>query len=334
MQDTQLEKQLTEFLDMAGTTPEQRISSLESKAETTKEKLGTLETSIGGVSSAITEIKNDLKWHSRIGWGLASIYATIFGLFVGVYLPDKFNDKLPSNFKEEWGGLKQNISTIQDRLTHLTPNAINDILLLPSTGNAKPASVTTQLRKASQLINVSLRTQIPGDPAALKSLGGRVANIAALYKGPPELKSAALSLGVRLDAYAIASNRLLGGLRPETEALPESSEPSRASYLMRFTMNCTHPEAHFLGIAPTAKSRDTVVFEVRVVNCSQQMEGPRWIDVHFQGATIEYNGGPLSLADVTFNNCKFKFGNDPRSKDALAVISASNGKPVSLLTGH
>jgi hypothetical protein len=61
------------------------------------------------------------------------------------------------------------------------------------------------------------------------------------------------------------------------------------------------------------------------------MDGPKWINVDFSGSVVEYDGGPLYLADVSFTNCTFKFGSDPRSKLALSLIEANNGKPVSLL---
>jgi hypothetical protein len=214
-----------------------------------KESIAGLEQKTGDISEAITEIKTDLKWHRVVGWGIAILYAGVFTWVLSSYLPDKFNDKLPSNFKEDWGGLKRDVVDIRERLNHLTPNTINE-LLPPSDGSTKPTTVRTQLRKASQVIDVALRTKIPGDPDSLNALRRRVADIAAPYTRDPALTAAAISAQVHLAGYAIASRRLLEGLQPaETSPLESAEIISKSSYLMGFTMVCIHSGAFFLESA-------------------------------------------------------------------------------------
>ena len=61
------------------------------------------------------------------------------------------------------------------------------------------------------------------------------------------------------------------------------------------------------------------------------MDGVRWINGEFRGSTVEYRGGALYLAGVKFVDCTYKFGDDPKSKQALAAIIASKDEPVNLL---
>jgi hypothetical protein len=264
-----------------------------------------------------------------VGWGIAGIYAAVFIWVLNVYLPGKFDDRLPANFREEWGKLQQNISNIQDWQKRLTPNSLNE--LIPSTnGSAKPATVSAGLERASRLIDVALRSQIPGDPALLAPLSSRVANIVRDYRAQPNVRLAAISTQIRLEGYAAASQKLLEGLRPTTMPIPEYEKAPPSSYFMGFTMNCLHPEAQFLAVYPPVSITSVVVFEVTVNTCAQKIGGPRWIGDQFNGSSIEYSGGPLYLADVTFVNCRFKFGDDRQSKQAMEAITASKGKPVTI----
>ncbi len=331
MQNELLIGESLESLDMAGTTPEQRLSSLEAKAENTKEQLSKLETNAGELSKAVIEIRNDLKWHRFIGWGIAAVYAAIFTWFLNSYLPDKFNDRLPANFKEEWGSLKQNITVIQDRLNRLTPATLND-LIPPPTGSTKAKTVATQLRKASQVIDVALKSQIPGDPDLLSPLRWRVADIAQRYKNDSEVRLAASATEVRLEGYVIASRKLLEGLKPQTVA-PSDTETSIGlrSYFMDFTMVCKYPEAYFIKAESLARAETAAIVDVTVVACQQKLEGFKWLNVQFKNNTVSYHGGPLYLADVTFQNSHFDFGNDVESQEVLSAIIARHGKPVSLL---
>lgn len=315
---------------MSGMTPEQRLSSLESRTDNAKEQISKLEATTTEIKTAIAELRNDLKWHRFVGWGIAVVYASIFVWFVNSYLPDKFNDKLPANFREDWGRLQQNVGNIQTRLNHLTPSAIDNLLPLPD-GTTPPLKVVSRLQKASQVINTSLSAQIPGDPEALGALKGRINDLVDEYKAHPEVGHEAISTEVRLAAYQVASSHLLEGLKPATAFDPSLQSVKTEAYYMHFVMTCKYPTAGFLNVVNPATRPSVVVFDVHVETCRQEIQGVRWLDDRFTGSTIEYSGGPLYLAGVIFTNCRLRFGSDPQSKRALAAIMASNGRPVNLL---
>lgn len=283
------------------------------------------------LQAEVRSSKETLGWHKGIGWTLAGIFAAAFIWLLTFYIPDKFNDKLPSDFKERFAKLEQNIANVQDRLNRLTPSTLNELIPSSDTKISKQA-LTAQLRKASDVIDVALKTQLPAEPQLLSPLQKRASNLLAKYNRDPALRSVISSTDVRLSAYEEASKRMLAGLKPISEAVSNLSPEtlSQSSYIGGFTMSCTHPTAHFLGVPP-GRGENVIVFDMQVYTCAQKLDGPRWINNQFVGSKIEYNGGPLYLADVTFENCRFDFGTDSRSKMALSIISASNGTPVSLL---
>jgi hypothetical protein len=286
--------------------------------------------SYADILTSITEIRTNQKWHRNIGWTIAATYAAVFvaviGWIMSSYIPDKFDDKLPKDLKENYGALSQKVLNLEDRLNRLTPTALNG--LIPSQAVRDPKQLTEQLRQASAVIDVAFTAQIPGDPKSLDQLQMRVADIRKAQDKDSKVYAAATGTEVRLDGYQLSSARMLRGLNPRTEAFqnPDISSTTEFSYLMGFTMNCLHPVAHFLSVS----GQDVTVFDVRVNTCAQKLEGIRWINDQFNGGAIEYNGGPLYLADVKFTNCTFKFGNDSNSKAVLSAIVASESSPVSI----
>ncbi len=68
-------------------------------------------------------------------------------------------------------------------------------------------------------------------------------------------------------------------------------------------------------------------------NSGQDLSGIYWIHTTFENSEIRYAGGPLYLADVTFKNCTFKFGDDPRSQEVKAALLGitKRNKPASML---
>jgi hypothetical protein len=305
---------------------DRRLGSTEGKLENVRERLGKIDDRLTVICTTLTEIKSDLKWHWIVGGLVAAAYGIVLGWLFTFYIPNQISSKIPENLTERFAKLEQNVQNVQDRINRLTPATLNDLIPTP---NVPPNSknLTGQLRQASHVIDVALRARIPAAPESLAPLRMRIADILKSYKNDPRIRVAALSTDVRLEGYQVASTGLLNGLQPQTSPLsPEMSLGSMA-YLSGFTMNCTYPTAHFLA----AEKAPVVVFDVLVNICAQKLDGPRWINVDFKNSSIEYTGGPLYLADVTFVNCTFKFGDDINSRSALVAIRASNGAPVTLL---
>lgn len=76
-----------------------------------------------------------------------------------------------------------------------------------------------------------------------------------------------------------------------------------------------------------------VAMNATIEGASQKLDSIVWLNIKFKHSRIIYNGGPLYLGDVTFENCLFKFENDPVSQSVLAQIRAAGEKPVTLASG-
>ena len=68
-------------------------------------------------------------------------------------------------------------------------------------------------------------------------------------------------------------------------------------------------------------------------SAAQKLGAIVWLNIKFKNSQIIYNGGPLYLGDVTFENCQFQFGIDPESQKVLAQIKAAENQPVTLVSG-
>jgi hypothetical protein len=314
------------------------MASPDEKIETLRQRVGTVEARLDEISDSLIKIKGDLKWHRIVGGIISTAFVGAFLWSITFYIPDKINDKvaivdnkIPANFGERFAKMETNIQNVQDRLNRLTPASLNDLIPSPN-ATMSPAMVTTQLRRASRVIDVAFRTRIPAASDSLAPIRTRVLDIRNRYRGNPRIREAADSLDVRLSAYEDASKQFLRGVAPIT--IPSDVPkivPQVAGGIMDLNMICTHPTAYFLGIPQTSIAANEYIINVRVNTCAQKLDGPKWINDNFHGSVIEYNGGPLYLADVSFDDCTFKFGNDSNSKAALSVIMASKGAPVSLL---
>jgi hypothetical protein len=320
------------------------MASSEDKTESFRQRINTVETQARGISDSLIEIKSDLKWHRRIGWTIVCIFASAFVWMLTFYIPGKIDDKIktidqrvPTDFSERFGKMEANIQEMQERLNRITPASLNELIPSPSS-NISEAVLTSKLRQASGVIDVAMKSLIPAAPGSLNPLLIRVSDIRNRYRGNSNVREAADAVDVRLYGYEANSKQLLKGINPVGTSSLMSGIPSEGSTLANFTMNCANTTGEFLFTEnasrpsqSTANSPENiVVFDVKVNACSQDLQGPRWINDTFNGSYIRYRGGPLSLAGVTFKNCIFAFGDDPESQEARTIIEASKGAPVSL----
>jgi hypothetical protein len=70
-----------------------------------------------------------------------------------------------------------------------------------------------------------------------------------------------------------------------------------------------------------------------IEGATQKLDGIVWLNIKFKNSQIIYNGGPVYLGDVTFENCQFQFGSDTESQKVLAQIKGSGAQPVTLFSG-
>ena len=98
----------------------------------------------------------------------------------------------------------------------------------------------------------------------------------------------------------------------------------------KFTVNCSSTAGSTFLYAPDkASAKKMVLFDLTVIGCNQPLDNFQWVNVRFRGATVDYEGGQLNLANVIFQNCKV-IGR-PADQKVLDLIRAQNGKPINLL---
>lgn len=83
----------------------------------------------------------------------------------------------------------------------------------------------------------------------------------------------------------------------------------------------------------TDNESQVVVINAIIEGAAQRLDGIVWLNIKFKNSRIIYNGGPLYLGDVSFENCQFEFGIDPQSQNALAQIKEIGKQPMTLASG-
>jgi len=87
------------------------------------------------------------------------------------------------------------------------------------------------------------------------------------------------------------------------------------------------------GFVETDNESQVVIANATVEGAAQKLDAIVWLNIKFKNSKIIYNGGPLYLGDVTFENCLFQFGSDAESQKVLAQIRAARNQPVVVLSG-
>jgi hypothetical protein len=308
---------------------EQEMASNE-KTRAPKQENADIASQLKDISTQLSKIETHLFYHRLIAGMIFTVFAGAFVWTLSFYIPQKINDIVPTNFKEDYGSLKQQIMDMQDRLNRLTPTSL-DQLIPGSQTKISPRNIAARLQKASNVIDVALTSYIPASPGSLSPLLDRVQKIQESYGSDPIIRTEATSVAVQLSGYEIASHQILEGHIPSNES-PVDALLERGATFIGFSAHCPPPPGNFFRFRLGDETvRRVVAVDVQVYTCSQQLDGPKWINDKFHGSKIKYNGGSLYLADVIFDNCTFEFGNDPSSRAVLAKIMASNGKPVNIL---
>jgi hypothetical protein len=243
----------------------------------------------------------------------------------------------------QWSGYVEFRTRTEDRLSYIETN-LNKLQsqlglripaglqrLIPPLGhNVKPTELADNLKEAGTLIDAAFRTRLASSPELLQPIRDSLETLRSEPKYNEEVRKAATADLIRLDGYTQFSKALEEGRYPSLQPLQQSLAPSQLSGLMNFRMDCTHPTAGFLNVEPPELGDKIFIFNVVVIGCHQTLDHLIWIDTEFKNATITYNGGPLRLADVRFNNCVFEAGNEPESQKILSLLRGLNGNPAVL----
>jgi hypothetical protein len=238
-----------------------------------------------------------------------------------------------TEMKKDVAQLQEDTKSIKIQLGNITPSSLNNLVVPPGT-KISETDLTAQLRRASGLIDFALQARFPASPDAISPLLHRASLLRIAYKANPRILSEIDSTSVRLSGYAVASGQMLKGqslatVKPEVGAVI----PPSGWTLANFTADCDAPPGNFINFDTDTNPRRLLVVanDIHIIRCKQSLDGAKWIKDDFNGSLIRYRGGPLFLADVSFKNCTFDFGDDLRSQTALAAIKDSDGKPMSIV---
>jgi hypothetical protein len=330
----------TDWLQDMSPNDEKPLDALRKRVDRIETQLANaIEPKLDGIANLLIKIENDLKWHRIFGSGIAAMFGVVLAWLLIYHIPNAIHDKIspvdekiPTDFKERFGKMGADIQNMQEQLNRITPTSLNGLIPDPSK-KVRPMVISEQLRQASRLIDFAMTSRIAAEPKSLTPLLMRVDAIRQKYKGDSQIQSAADGADVRLSAYKSASKDILNGVAPVTTQNGTQPLDMRQNHgFFNIDITCLHPaNTLFLGVPFTPDAVNVYVVKVHVVGCGQLLDGPRWINDSFTGSTIYYDGGPLSLADVSFKNCTFEFANSPHKDFVLSALRASNGKPVTLL---
>lgn len=233
--------------------------------------------------------------------------------------------------KQELQDVQGRVTYVENRMDNLTPSTLDRLIPKPSP-TTSAMELTEDFRKASDVIDVAMRAKIPASVNSLNALLANVDSAQNIYKNDAALRTASTRVSIRLSAYQDFSAQVKNGVDPISKPGVPPRQLSLGTTLMGFTFNCKYPTAHFLNFENLTEEfiERSLIFDVAVDGCAQILDGPKWIDTSFNGATVEYKGGPLQMTDVTFTNCKFNFAKNANGMAALNLISKNQGKPVTI----
>lgn len=260
----------------------------------------------------IVEIKETLKWHGRIGWGAIGLYGVIFTGFLTWYLPKEM-----TNQKTEI------LQGVQLEIGRIPAGALNKIIVSnEQLTSSSPAALGARFQQASAIVNTALSSGLITTPASLTPIKTFVRTSLTTREDLPEpIRAEGVAAFVDVEGYSVFSQDMINR-RPNNIFSNNiiGDEEDAKQWPMVAWLKLTPAEAH------NVIARDNLLRGIR-----QDITAIRWLGNTFDRAVVIYNGGDLYLSNTIFKDCTFAFGNDPTSRKVQAVLTASAGKPVTLL---
>lgn len=226
--------------------------------------------------------------------------------------------------------IQRDIASIQSQLGRRVPIALKRLIFPPPEG-VEGANLIGNLRQAGAVIDAAFQIQLPCAPEQLGPIRDTLETLRSQPKQSADVRTVATSVLIQLDGYTQFSKGVESEKYPVVQQPVGPFLPPQSSGFLGFTMYCTHPTARFLHVESSELADRVYVVDVSVIGCQQDLDHVIWIRTHFKDATVRYHGGPLRLADATFDNCTFDFGNEPQSQRALNILRKLDGRPAVLL---
>lgn len=214
-------------------------------------------------------------------------------------------EKIDNHIDAKIDPLIQRADALSDRVSHLE--------------GARGIADVPELRRRFETTIAETKSSLdagkPGIPKDIKQQAREIASALVNVKMPEDVVSEGVSALVHVAAYDYFTQEF----------------PSHPPDLIinRFHLSGGALEA----IRVRHPGMRLIADEGEIMNLTQDLSGVYWIHTTFENSVIVYNGGPLYLADVTFKNCTFDFGNDSQSREVKAALlgTVRRNRPSTLL---
>ena len=259
----------------------------------------------GNYEGDIASLRSHVKW---IFW-LIGVLMTLIAAVIMWYIPRESE----SAAKLAVAPLSERVATLDTKLTDIEGRLDRIQNALAGRGAVDAAALHQQFDKVKAEVESALAAKKPGKPADIREVKDGIASALVNVRMPADVQEQGVSALVHVAAYDYF-----------TQAFPSHS----ADLIMH--------NFHIVGggiAIQVGPGSSAIADGGRIVNSGQDLAGIYWIRTTFENSEIRYSGGPLYLADVTFKDCTFKFGNDPRSREVKAALLGvtKRNKPVTML---
>jgi len=214
--------------------------------------------------------------------------------------------------------LEKQVGKLSDQVRGIPASILRGLTPEPQAlGRISPAELEQRFNQVSSFVQAALRKQVPMNPSDLTEVQKRLKEVLNSKLLPDSARTSGVSSLIHVSAYQSFNSELAAGRRPNVfiGAYIEGAK-----------------EAIKFDSPETAAS--IVVIDSTFKATGQDITGVKWFNVRFVDCTIRYNGGDLYLSDVTFQNCRFEFGRDAKSRHVYEFLERLSSGPKTLLVTH
>jgi hypothetical protein len=169
-----------------------------------------------------------------------------------------------------------------------------DLRLRQALSSPDPFDVKT-IDRVTSVLRKATADQLPINAALVNAAGTR-------YVGAPQQNPAAWQAGLEILSYHSARVA-------ETESFPQ-----------RTCINVGKASGIVAEVSDSS-----------ITGCSQGLDNVSWKNVVFQNVTIVYHGGPVTLENAQFQNCRFNLDDSVQGRELGKALLGSNSVTLSLL---
>jgi hypothetical protein len=254
----------------------------------------------------VGKIGERLGWHWKVGAGIAVVFSGLFVWLVNWYLPKELDNQR-----------KQISAEIKLAIGEVLAPALQK-LVLPA--DKIPTALVNELQAhfqtATSTADNFISAGVPVNPSALVPLQRFIrTSLETRTTLPKAVRTEGLSAYIFVRGYSLFSQNW------------QEQEP----YSIIHVTIAGFGKAIVVGESARNK---VVVYNSKIMNNgSQELDWAEWIKTDFEGTKIVYHGGDVYLADVTFKNCTFDFGEDAASQALFRKLQESQSlqKPATVV---